>query len=87
LVQVAGSDRTIPQEAVEDKIRDVIPKRDLKLIVDDFGVDRSPMLVTALSPVIGYDNASAIEYEANDRDPTSKETAIQSGKSGNERFD
>ena len=33
--------------------------------IDDM-VDRSLMLVTALSPVIGYDKASAIAHEAND---------------------
>jgi len=33
-------------------------------------VGRSLMLVTALSPVIGYDKASAIAHAANDRDST-----------------
>ena len=35
-------------------------------------VGRSLMLVTALSPVIGYDKASAIAHEANGRDLTLK---------------
>jgi hypothetical protein len=42
-------------------------------------VDRSLMLVTALSPVIGYDKASAIAHKANDEDLTLKEAALKSG--------
>ena len=37
------------------------------------------MLVTALSPVIGYDKASAIAHKANDEGLTLKEAALQSG--------
>src|ERR1700730_6460664 len=50
-------------------------------------VDRSLMLVTALSPVIGYDKASAIAHEANDEDLTLKEAALKSGYIDEKRFD
>lgn len=42
-------------------------------------VGRSLMLVTALSPVIGYDKASAIAHLANDHELTLREAAIASG--------
>jgi fumarate hydratase class II len=48
---------------------------------------RSLMLVTALSPVIGYDKASAIAHKANDEDLTLKEAALKSGFIDEERFD
>jgi fumarate hydratase, class II len=38
-------------------------------------IDRSIMMVTALSPVIGYDEAAAISYYAIDRDLTLKQAA------------
>jgi fumarate hydratase class II len=50
-------------------------------------VGRSLMLVTALSPVIGYDKASAIAHKANDGDLTLKEAALDSGEIDEERFD
>ena len=50
-------------------------------------VGRSLMLVTALSPVIGYDKASAIAHEANDRDLTLKKAALASGDIDEKRFD
>jgi len=50
-------------------------------------VGRSLMLVTALSPVIGYDKASAIAHTANDRDLTLKEAALASGDIDEKRFD
>ena len=50
-------------------------------------VDRSLMLVTALSPVIGYDKASAIAHKANDEDLTLKEAALRSGAIDEKRFD
>jgi fumarate hydratase class II len=40
-------------------------------------VDRSLMLVTALSPVIGYDNASKIAHYALDNDLTLKQAALK----------
>jgi fumarate hydratase class II len=42
-------------------------------------VNRSLMLVTALSPVIGYDRASAIAHQANDQGTTLREAALASG--------
>jgi fumarate hydratase class II len=50
-------------------------------------VSRSLMLVTALSPLIGYDKASAIAHKANDEDLTLKEAALQSGYIDEKRFD
>jgi len=49
-------------------------------------VGRSLMLVTALSPVIGYDKASAIAHKANDEGLTLKEAALQSGYIDEARF-
>jgi fumarate hydratase class II len=48
---------------------------------------RSLMLVTALSPVIGYDKASSIAHKANDEDLTLKEAALKSGYIDEVRFD
>jgi fumarate hydratase class II len=42
-------------------------------------VEQSLMLVTALSPVIGYDKASAIAHRANDEGTTLREAALASG--------
>jgi fumarate hydratase, class II len=42
-------------------------------------IDRSVMMVTALSPVIGYDNAAAISYYAIDHDLTLKQAALAKG--------
>jgi fumarate hydratase class II len=50
-------------------------------------VGRSLMLVTALSPVIGYDKASAIAHKANDEGLTLKDAALQSGDIDEKRFD
>ncbi len=50
-------------------------------------VGRSLMLVTALSPVIGYDKASAIAHKANDDGLTLKEAALQSGFISEQQFD
>ncbi len=49
-------------------------------------IDRSVMMVTALSPVIGYDKAAAISYYAIDHDLTLKEAALAKGVS-EELFD
>jgi fumarate hydratase class II len=49
-------------------------------------VDRSLMLVTALSPVIGYDKAAAISYYAIDHDLSLKQAALANGVS-EELFD
>jgi fumarate hydratase, class II len=50
-------------------------------------VDRSLMLVTALSPVIGYDQASKIAHYAMDNDLTLKEAALKLGFVTEEVFD
>jgi fumarate hydratase class II len=42
-------------------------------------LERSLMLVTALSPVIGYDKASKIAHYANDNDLTLKDAALKLG--------
>jgi fumarate hydratase class II len=50
-------------------------------------VQRSLMLVTALSPVIGYDKASKIAHHAMDNDLTLKEAALQLGFVTEAEFD
>jgi fumarate hydratase class II len=50
-------------------------------------VDRSLMLVTALSPVIGYDKASKIAHYAMDNDLTLKSAALNLGFVTEEEFD
>jgi len=50
-------------------------------------VDRSLMLVTALSPVIGYDKASRIAHYAMDNDLTLKVAALKLGFVTEEEFD
>ena len=49
-------------------------------------IDRSVMMVTALSPVIGYDQAAVISYYAIDHDTTLKQAALANGVS-EELFD
>ena len=44
-------------------------------------VDRSVMMVTALSPVIGYHQAAEISYYAIDHDLTLKQAALAKGVS------
>ncbi len=50
-------------------------------------VDRSLMLVTALSPVIGYDKASAIAHYALDNDLTLRQAALKLGFITADEFD
>ena len=50
-------------------------------------VERSLMLVTALSPVIGYDKASKIAHYAMDHDLTLKDAALKLGFVTEEEFD
>jgi fumarate hydratase class II len=45
------------------------------------------MLVTALSPVIGYDKASAIAHKALDENTSLRKAAIASGDISAEEFD
>jgi fumarate hydratase class II len=54
--------------------------------VDSY-VSRSLMLVTALSPVIGYDRASVIAHQANDQGTTLREAALASGYISGQDFD
>jgi fumarate hydratase class II len=44
-------------------------------------IERSVMMVTALSPVIGYDRASVIAHHAIDHNLTLKEAALANGVS------
>ncbi len=50
-------------------------------------VNESLMLVTALSPVIGYDKASAIAHKALDENKTLRDAALSSGYIRAEEFD
>lgn len=50
-------------------------------------LDNSLMLVTALSPVIGYDNAAKIAHEAHHHGTTLKEEAVKLGLLSEEEFD
>jgi fumarate hydratase, class II len=50
-------------------------------------VNESLMLVTALSPVIGYDKASAIAHHALDRNTTLRDAAVNGGFVSAEEFD
>jgi fumarate hydratase class II len=50
-------------------------------------VDLSLMLVTALSPVIGYDKASKIAHYALDNDLTLKQSALKLGFVTEDEFD
>jgi len=50
-------------------------------------VEESLMLVTALSPVIGYDKASEIAHYALDKDLSLKEAALKLGYVNSEEFD
>jgi len=54
--------------------------------IEEF-LNRSLMLVTALSPVIGYDKASAIAHAAMDKNLTLREAALASGFINAEQFD
>jgi fumarate hydratase, class II len=50
-------------------------------------VNESLMLVTALSPVIGYDKAAEIAHRATEHRTTLREAAIASGFISAEEFD
>ncbi|MER5411042.1 hypothetical protein [Streptomyces sp. NPDC002769] len=50
-------------------------------------MDRSLMLVTALSPEIGYDKVSAIAHKADDEGTTLREAAVASGFVSAAEFD
>src|SRR5262249_51528319 len=50
-------------------------------------VERSLMLVTALSPIVGYDKASAIAHRAPAEGTSRKEAALKSGWIDESTFD
>lgn len=50
-------------------------------------VERSLMLVTALSPVIGYDRAAKVAHHAHDHDMSLKDAALKLGFVSSEEFD
>ena len=50
-------------------------------------VNASLMLVTALSPVIGYDKASAIAHKAEDEGTSLRDAALASGDISAQEFD
>jgi len=60
-------------------------KPNLKKIQED--VERSLMLVTALSPVIGYDKAAHLAHYAMENDLTLKDAALQLGFVTEQEFD
>ena len=53
----------------------------------DRNVQESLMLVTALSPIIGYDKAAKIAHDALERNLTLREAAVASGAISGEEFD
>jgi fumarate hydratase class II len=53
----------------------------------DEDVDRSLMLVTALSPVLGYDKAAEIAHRASQEGTTLREAAVDTGEISAEEFD
>ena len=50
-------------------------------------LDNSLMLVTALSPKIGYDNAAKIAKNAHNNGSTLRESALELGLLTNDQFD
>ena len=54
--------------------------------IDEY-VARSLMLVTALSPIIGYDKASQVAHHAHEQDLTLKQAALELGYVTEEEFD
>ena len=50
-------------------------------------LEKSLMLVTALSPAIGYDNAAKIAKSAHKKGQTLREAAVESGLISEEDFD
>jgi fumarate hydratase, class II len=71
-----------------DKLREYcIEGTELNRDQIDTYLTRSLMLVTALSPEIGYDKASAIAHKAQDEGTTLREAALASGYIGADDFD
>jgi fumarate hydratase class II len=61
----------------------------IKARVDNIkaGVERSLMLVTALAPKVGYDNAAKIAKAAHKNGTTLREEALKTGLVTDEEFD
>ncbi|MDD6337634.1 MAG: class II fumarate hydratase [Lentisphaeria bacterium] len=76
---IADSCRSFTEFALKDLRADAARIREL--------LNRSLMLVTALSPVIGYDNAAAIAKTAHKNGLTLKEAALASGLIDEAAFD
>ena len=76
---IADSCRSFTEFALKDLRADTARIREL--------LNRSLMLVTALSPVIGYDNAAAIAKTAHKNGLTLKEAALASGLIDEASFD
>jgi len=53
----------------------------------DRNVQECLMLVTALSPIIGYDKAAKIAHDALEKNLTLREAAVASGAISGEEFD
>jgi fumarate hydratase class II len=51
------------------------------------GVERSLMLVTALAPHVGYDEAARIAKKAHDENITLREAALALGSISGDQFD
>jgi fumarate hydratase class II len=68
--------RTFLVEGIEPNLKQI-----------DYFVERSLMLVTALSPVIGYDEASRVAHYALDHDLTLREAALRLGVVSESEFD
>jgi fumarate hydratase class II len=60
---------------------------DLEIAIREAVGKRGVSVVAALSPVIGYDKASAITHKASDERLTLKEAALASGDIDEKRFD
>jgi fumarate hydratase, class II len=66
-IQVIASDVAVTMGGAEGKLQE--------------NIDRSVMMVTALSPVIGYDQAAVISHYATDHDVSLKQAALANGVS------
>jgi fumarate hydratase, class II len=71
-----------------DKLREFcIEGTELNRSQIDEDVDRSLMLVTALSPVLGYDKAAEIAHRASEEGTTLRQAAVEAGEISAEEFD
>ena len=81
--------RASASSATRARSSDSIPSKERSSIAPriEAMVGQSLMLVTALSPVIGYDKASKIAHMANDEGITLKAAALKCGFVDEKRFD